>query len=394
MNVQEQIKLFETLLVELKVINYYSKDNFDTIEGKAKMYVRKFFGDNSHYLEELGKISYSPMIFFGDSDGSYFATSFNSGVKSLCNIITIIIEDLKLSSNYEIAESNEKKTKTLTSSTVNGKRNSINTKEIHVLIATPGDLIDERELLLNSLESKFRRSGYEARCGYRIIVRGWEELASQSGYGQDIIKSQILSQVDIVLAAFKHKLGTPTKDIETGVDRSKSGTAEELLYAIGNKEIKNPPLGMAYFNIEAPKMSFDSPELKLAMSNWEKLKAFKEEIKDDVLYKSFKSSEDLLSTCCEDLVKNIEVYFTEEKSIQNSSNEINPTEADLKMITNYLDSKKFSKITFEGIRKNIHPKFTDNYILAVVEKFPEEITRTKMKGVEAIQNLYPDFNFN
>ena len=174
MDVQEQIKLFETLLAELRVINYYSKDNFDTIEGKAKMYVRKFFGDNSHYLEEFGKIRYSPMIFFGDSDDSYFATSFNSGVKSLCNIITIIIEDLTLSSNYEIAASNEKKTKTSTSSTVNGKRNSINPKEIHVLIATPGDLIEERELLLNSLESKFRRSEYEARCGYRIIVRGWE----------------------------------------------------------------------------------------------------------------------------------------------------------------------------------------------------------------------------
>lgn len=393
MKVQEQIKLFETLLEELKPINYYSKDNFDTLEGKAKMYVRKFFGDNSHYLEEFEKIRYSPMIYFGDSDDSYYAISFNSGVKSLCNVITIIIEDLKLSSNYEITVSAQTNAKTTASQTQMIKRNSINPKEIHVLIATPGDLSEERELLLNSLESKFRRAGYEARCGYRIIVRGWEELASQSGYGQDIINKQILSQVDIVLAAFKHKLGTPTKDVETGTGRSKSGTAEELLYAIRNKEIESPPLGMAYFYIEAPKMSFDSPEIKLAMDNWEKLKEFKEEIKDDILYKSFKSPEDLLSNCCEDLVKNIEVYFTGEKSVQKSNNEVNPTETDLRMITNYLDSKKFTKISFDGIRKSIHPKFTDNYILELIEKFPDEITRTKIKGKSAVQNLYPDFKF-
>ena len=309
MNIKEQIYLFTNLLTELQKVNYYSKENFDTLEGKAKMYVRKFFGDKSHYLDEMENIIYSPMIFFGDSDDSYFASSFNSGVKNLCNLIIVIIEDLKLSTNYEPTTENKKSKPAATKPASIGKRNSKNDNEIHVLIATPGDLAEERELLLNSLESKFRRTGYEKRCGYRIIVRGWEELATQTGYGQDIINEQILNQVDIVLAAFKHKLGSPTKDINTGEQRSKSGTAEELLYAIRNQEIENPPLGMAYFYLEAPKMSFDSPNLKTAMENWEQLKEFKEEIKDDILYKSFKSGEDLLDTSCEDLMKNIETYF-------------------------------------------------------------------------------------
>lgn len=309
MNIKEQIDLFTNLLEELQKITYYSKENFDTLEGKAKMYVRKFFGDNSHYLDEIENISYSPMIFFGGSDDSYFARSFNSGVKSLCNLIIVIIEDLKLSTNYESTSESKKSKHVVPKPSIIRKRNSINDKEIHVLIATPSDLSEERELLLNSLESKFRRVGYETRCGHRIIVRGWEELATQSGYGQDIINEQILKQVDIVLAAFKHKLGTPTKDVNTGDKRSKSGTAEELLYAIRNQEVENPPLGMAYFYLEAPKMSFDSPNLKTAMENWEHLKEFKEDIKNDILYKSFKSGEELLDISCEDLVKNIETYF-------------------------------------------------------------------------------------
>lgn len=309
MTINEQIGLFEELLKQLQKVNYYSKDNFDTLEGKAKMYIRKFFGDNSHYLEEIDGISYIPMMFFGDSDDSYFASSFDSGLKSLCNLIIVIIEELKLSTNYETTNTEKKAKVSNSRPIVQGKRDALNDKEIHILIASPGDVEEERELLLNSLETKFRRAGYETRCGYRVIIRGWEELATQSGYGQDVINKQILEKVDIVLAVFKHKLGSPTKNISTGKKRSKSGTAEELLYAIRNKDIDNPPLGMAYFYNEAPKVSFDSPNFDSALKNWNELKDFKEEIKDDILYKSYKSSEGLLDTSCEDIVKNIENYF-------------------------------------------------------------------------------------
>ena len=309
MTINEQIRLFEDLLTQLQKVNYYSKDNFDTLEGKAKMYVRKFFGDKSHYLEEIESIRYSPIMFFSDSDDRIFANSFNSGVKSLCNLVIVIIEELKLSTNYEITNTENNVKESKPKPALQGKRDSLNEKEIHILIASPGDVVEERELLLNSLETKFRRAGYETRCGYRVIVRGWEELATQSGYGQDIINKQILEKVDIVLAIFKHKLGSPTKDIASGKERSKSGTAEELLYAIRNKDIDNPPLGMAYFYNEAPKISFDSPNFDNALKNWNELKDFKEDIKEDILYKSYKSPDELLDTSCEDIVKNIENYF-------------------------------------------------------------------------------------
>ena len=309
MEVLKQIELLESLLEEIKKVNYYSKDNFDILEGKAKMYVRKFFGDNSHYLDEINNISYSPIIFSMDSGDELFASAFNSGVKSLTNLIIVIIDDLKLSTNYQPTSTSQSTPTVKPPPQSQLKRKLLNQKEIHILIATPGDVAEERELLLNSLESKFRRAGYEKRCGFRIIVRGWEELATQTGYGQDIINTQILKEVDIVLAAFKHKLGTPTIDSKSGTERSKSGTAEELLYAIRNNDIDNPPLGMAYFYLEAPKISFDSPNFQMALSNWEELKEFKESIKNHILYKSYKSGEELLNTSCEDLVKNIETYF-------------------------------------------------------------------------------------
>ena len=66
------------------------------------------------------------------------------------------------------------------------KRKSKNTDGIRVVIASPGDTNAERKLLLDSLEVKFRRDNHESHCGFRIMVNGWEDLASQPGYPQDI----------------------------------------------------------------------------------------------------------------------------------------------------------------------------------------------------------------
>ncbi len=170
-------------------------------------------------------------------------------------------------------------------------------------------MIRERELLLDKLETKFRRDHYEERCGARIIVEGWESIASQTGYAQDIINSDLVSKSNIILAVFRHKLGSPTIDIKTGKDRSPSGTAEELLYAIRNKLLTNPPLGMAYFYANAPVLSLDSVDFEKTKTNWERLKEFREEIKNEILYKTYKHEEEILEITCKDICDNIIKYF-------------------------------------------------------------------------------------
>lgn len=187
-------------------------------------------------------------------------------------------------------------------------RKTIKKKEIHILIASPSDADVERDLLMNKLETKFRRDNYEKLCGRRIIVHGWEELASQPGYAQDIINNLLLKKVDIVIAVFKHKLGTPTINPTTKRARALSGTVEELLFALDN-DVNNLPLGMAYFFSKAPNPSFDSPDLNKLLDEWKRLTSFKESIKEKILYKPYTDGEDLLDTVCKDLEKNINYYF-------------------------------------------------------------------------------------
>lgn len=297
-----EIEVLENLLESVKKISYYNQDDFSVVERRAEMIIRKFFGDDSHYIKDLKNISYSPSIVVnGDAD---WKGHFESGIKEFRNLIQIIIEDKKFSSNYE----NSKTAESIKSEhTTSSKKTKLN--EIRILIASPGDVLSERELLLDKLETKFRRDHYEERCGARIIVEGWEYVASQTGYAQDIINSDLVSQSDIILAIFRHKLGSPTIDIKSGKDRSQSGTAEELLYAIRNKEIEKPPLGMAYFYVNAPVLSLDSVDFEKIKKEWDRLKEFREEIKNEILYKTYKYEEEILELVAKDVCDNITKYF-------------------------------------------------------------------------------------
>ena len=180
---------------------------------------------------------------------------------------------------------------------------------IHIAIASPNDLMAERRLLLDSLEINFRRNNHEQHCGHRLIVHGWEDLPSQNGYAQDVINNHIIKEVDFVVSLFKHKLGTPTIDVATGIIREESGTVEELLQTLDYSN-RNHPLGMTYFYSKAPMVSLDAPNLQIINNEWHALETFKNTIKDKVVYKPFTNKEELMQTILKDLEENILSHFT------------------------------------------------------------------------------------
>lgn len=186
------------------------------------------------------------------------------------------------------------------------KRKTLKKGELNLLIASPSDVAKEREILLNYLERNFRTVGYEKSLGLRLITNGWEELPSQTGYGQDIINDLVLPRIDIVIGILKHKLGTPTKD-EAGKIRAESGTAEEIYYAIE----KNPStvLCMLYVFSKAPSPSFDDVGYEQIKENWDRVQAFRTKIQSKVLYKTYSTESELLDLVTKDIAKNVETYF-------------------------------------------------------------------------------------
>ncbi len=297
------IDLLENLLETANKISFANHDEFDVLNKRTEMIVRKLFGDGSHYLIDLKSIHYSPMIIFGTGDAEW-KVPFESGLEEFKNLLQVMIEDRKLSSNYD-----SKNAMTFIESDLSSKASKKTLKEIRVLIASPSDVIIERELLLNRLETSYRRGHFEESSNARIIADGWEYIPSQTGYPQDIVNSDLVKNANIILAVFRHKLGSPTIDLKTGKDRSQSGTAEELLYAIRNKTIKNPPLGMAYFYSNAPSISLESIDFERTKNEWDRLKKFKEEIKNEILYKTYNYEEEILDIACRDICENIIKYF-------------------------------------------------------------------------------------
>ncbi len=194
-------------------------------------------------------------------------------------------------------------------STILKKRKLKSESGVSVVIASPGDTQQERQLLLDTLERRFRIDNHEEHCGLRILVSGWEDLASQNGYAQDVINSELIKNADFVIAVFKHKLGSPTYDQATGVQRAESGTAEELLQALDNSNSQNP-VGMAYFFSTAPIVSLDTPNFDKIADEWKKLNEFKTKISTKLIYKPYTEPNELLNTVLKDLEKNIATYIS------------------------------------------------------------------------------------
>lgn len=196
-----------------------------------------------------------------------------------------------------------------TSTTTLSKRKAKSDEGINIVIASPGDTQQERKLLLDTLERRFRTDNHEKHCGFRILVSGWEDLASQNGYAQDVINARLIQESDFVISIFKHKLGTPTFDQTTGKQRAESGTVEELLQALDNSKLTNP-IGMAYFYSTAPVVSLETPDFEKIVSEWKRLEEFKKSIANKIIYKPYTEPTELLNTILKDLEQNITTYVT------------------------------------------------------------------------------------
>jgi hypothetical protein len=286
---------------------------------------------------------------------------------------------------------------------------------IKILIASPSDTGDARSSLIERLERNFRENGYDETCGHRIVTECWEDLASQPGYGQDIINSQILPEVDIILALFKWTLGTPVINTETREERALSGTVEELLYAICNPEVEIPPIGMLYFFEDPPMLSKDSPESDIIHRKWDALQEFQKNIQDKVLHKTYKEPDDLLQIAASDLAKNIKTYFKHGNSLNHQEHKLKFEAEDKREIMMYWGyrplahndireaiSASAKEIFISGIAlTSISPALNDPWVIkkiaANINSNPElsitilklasyEHSRTKEKGGELLEH--------
>lgn len=87
---------------------------------------------------------------------------------------------------------------------------------LNIMISHPSDVKDE----VTSAKKAIQRwnSSHSSSKQIVLLSKHWEDdtYSSFGNSGQDIINRQIVDECDIVIAIFRHKLGTPTKKYASG----------------------------------------------------------------------------------------------------------------------------------------------------------------------------------
>jgi len=165
-------------------------------------------------------------------------------------------------------------------------------KVIKVMIATPSDVANERQLIRETVH-EWNYVHSEDRDLVLLPV-GWESHSSPTmgDRPQAIINKQVLANCDLLIAAFWTRLGTPT-------GKSASGTVEEI-----EEHLKAGKPAMIYFS--AAPVLLESVDEK----QYRALLKFKEECKQRGLIAEYQEAVDFKDKLARQLAQTILRHFS------------------------------------------------------------------------------------
>ncbi|MDC7231871.1 MAG: DUF4062 domain-containing protein [Spirochaetales bacterium] len=164
-----------------------------------------------------------------------------------------------------------------------------------VFIASPTDVADERDSILKILNDWNVINGEEKNKILQTMRWEQDTYPSMAHASQENINKQILETSDLVIGIFWTRIGTPTKEYE-------SGSVEEI-----KKHISNGKPAMLYFS-NTPV----SPH-EIEPDQYQKLTLFKEWCKNHSLFEEYNSIDDFKEKLSRQLslLINKDLYFSE-----------------------------------------------------------------------------------
>lgn len=111
------IELVQSLLVDLDSLPNRDEHKLDAIKRRAEMIIRKVFGENSKYLQDLKNINFFPRLF--PSSAEYYQQTWTTGKNEMLNLFKTMIEELKL---FDTTSEEESKLSTKTKGSVSSKK--------------------------------------------------------------------------------------------------------------------------------------------------------------------------------------------------------------------------------------------------------------------------------
>lgn len=119
-----------------------------------------------------------------------------------------------------------------------------------VLIASPSDANEERKAIAQVIHDWNSEHSEVLRAFFRPLRWEFDSVSEMGAPAQEIVNKQLVDKSDLLIGVFKTKLGTPTKDFD-------SGTVEEIELTFQAKK----PLSI-FFQKPSPKTLSDAKELR------------------------------------------------------------------------------------------------------------------------------------
>lgn len=198
-------------------------------------------------------------------------------------------------------------------------------QKIKVVIASPGDVKRERELIRSTILTTVNVWAKILNIEFEVI--DWENSTypSVGNYSQEVINNQFGGCIDLVIGAFWYRLGTPTPNFP-------SGTVEEIERAVNKqKEGENINVKLYYKSKPVPKKRLQESQLD-AVHKWRDYWS-----KRGVYYWSFKESSDISDLITKHLGLYIErKYFIDENTNESTKKFLQPLPTSSKTVIEYL----------------------------------------------------------
>lgn len=202
----ENSKLIEDLIHQAKEIEYRNGKR-DAVSKRAEMLVRKIFGNDSHYLNSLKSISYSPTLFFSSTPDEVFEDHFYSGKEEFLNLLNVILEDIKLDETINLTGNQDNKI-------INSDNVFIvhgHNDEMKISVARTLEKLKLKPIILHEQPSKgktiIEKFTDNSEVGFAIVLLSADDIAYSKSQKPEDAKFRARQNVIFELGYFIGKLG-------------------------------------------------------------------------------------------------------------------------------------------------------------------------------------------
>jgi predicted nucleotide-binding protein len=106
---EEKINLIQSLIDQLSALPHRDNGKLDALQRRAKMIIKKVYGDSSSYLSDLDDIGFLPWVAPCSEESKN--EIWESGKRGMLNLFNTMIEELRIGNTIKINDDKKRKVK-------------------------------------------------------------------------------------------------------------------------------------------------------------------------------------------------------------------------------------------------------------------------------------------